>query len=271
MKNLKFILLVFVAVMLSNVMIAQQAATETKTEVIKKTKKKSAKKVAKETAAAVAQMDEQQQKMILNYTRNLSKADTKKEMMKAMKKMSAEDQQKVLDYMSKVTKTADVKAEMPAVANVKPEVPYVVKEKEKAQVPPPAKAKEEIAPVDPATLTKIEILEPTIDFGTIPQGESAKATYRVKNVGDKPLIITKAKGSCGCTVPEWPKEAIAPGDIAEIKVVFNSKGKKGKQNKRITITANTDPADSFMTITGTVEETAAPGQPPIGTDEQKSN
>jgi Protein of unknown function (DUF1573) len=265
MKNFKLILLVFVAVLLSNVMMAQQAATETKTEVVKKTKKKSAKKVAKETASAVAQMDEKQQQMILNYTRNLSKADTKKEMMKAMKKMSAEDQQKVLDYMSKVTKPAEVKSEIPAVANIKPEVPPA---EVKNNVKPDAKPKEETTPVDPATLTKIEILEPTIDFGTIPQGESAKATYKVKNVGDKPLIITKAKGSCGCTVPEWPKDAIAPGGIAEIRVVFNSKGKKGKQNKRITITANTDPADSFMTITGTVEE---PAVAPAGTEEQKSN
>jgi len=106
--------------------------------------------------------------------------------------------------------------------------------------------------VDPSSMTEIEILDKVYDFGTIVQGEKASTVYRVKNVGKNPLKITKAKGSCGCTVPQWPKEAIAPGEIAEIKVVFNSARKKGKQSKRITITANTTPAQSYMTITGMV-------------------
>ena len=228
MKNCKVILLLFVATMMTMPAFAQ----------------KSTKKVAKETAEAVSKMDEKQQLQILNYTRSLKKVDTKKEMAKAMKKMSATDQQKVLDYISKVSKTAEARSANP-----------VVKPKIKTKNP---KIKQNIPAIEQpkGPLTEIEMLDKTFDFGTIPQGEKASYVYKVKNIGKNPLVISHAKGSCGCTVPSWPKEAIAPGDIAEIKVVFNSRGKKGKQNKRITITANTDPAQNFMTITGNVEVTA---------------
>ena len=246
MKNLKVILLLFFAVALTMPAFAQ----------------KSVKKQAKETAEAVSKMDEKQQQMILNYTRNLQKVDTKKEMKRVMKKMSAADQQKVLDYIAKVTKAgntnnnvnaAKAKAQAAqAQAKAKAKTPKT-NAKPKTVKPNPGKAKAPATPVDPATLTQIEIIDKTFDFGTIPQGEKAAYTYKIKNVGNNPLLITKAKGSCGCTVPQWPKEAVQPGDIAEINVVFNSRGKKGKQNKRITITANTSPAQSFMTITGNVE------------------
>jgi hypothetical protein len=55
------------------------------------------------------------------------------------------------------------------------------------------------------------------------------------------MIISNAKGSCGCTVPQWPKEPIAPGSQGEISVQFNSKGKKGSQNKTVTLTTTTTP------------------------------
>ena len=227
MKNCKVIMLLVVALFMTMPIFAQ----------------KSTKKVAKETAEAVSQLDENQQKMILNFTRNLQEPDVKKEMSKAMKKMSVEDQQKVLDFVAKVNNMGK-----PVV--VDPELA------QKATVKKPTIAKankiEAISP-ESTTLTEIEILDKTFDFGTIPQGEKAAYTYKVKNIGDHPLIISKAKGSCGCTVPSWPKEPIAVGEIAEIKVVFNSRGKKGKQNKRITLTTNTDPAQNYMTITGLVE------------------
>ena len=62
------------------------------------------------------------------------------------------------------------------------------------------------------------------------------------------MLISNAKGSCGCTVPKWPKEAIAPGASGEIQVTFNSRGKKGKQHKSVTLTANTDPANTRLYI-----------------------
>jgi len=77
------------------------------------------------------------------------------------------------------------------------------------------------------------------DFGTITEGEVVEHTFSFTNTGDAPLVITNAKGSCGCTVPEWPRESIAPGETGAIKVRFNSRGRKNNQNKSVTITANT--------------------------------
>ena len=91
------------------------------------------------------------------------------------------------------------------------------------------------------------------DFGTIQQGESPEFTFTFKNSGNEPMIISNAKGSCGCTVPQWPKEPIAPGDKGEISVKFNSKNKKGSQNKTVTITANTTPPTTKLRVTGQIE------------------
>lgn len=106
-------------------------------------------------------------------------------------------------------------------------------------------------------ITTIEFQETEYDFGEADQGDVVKYEYSFTNTGDVPLILKNAKGSCGCTVPEWPKDPIPPGESATIKVEFNTKGKKGKQSKRVTITANTDPAQTFLTIKGEVfkEET----------------
>ena len=58
------------------------------------------------------------------------------------------------------------------------------------------------------------------DFGTIQQGDTPEFTFTFRNTGNEPMIIANAKGSCGCTVPQWPKEPIAPGEIGEINVKF---------------------------------------------------
>jgi hypothetical protein len=110
-------------------------------------------------------------------------------------------------------------------------------------------------PAGPTTV--VEYSESTFDFGTIPEGDKVSHVYKFKNTGNEPLVISNAKGSCGCTVPQWPKTPIAPGESGEILVEFNSKGKPGKQTKRVTVTANTNPPQSFLTITGNVEKKAA--------------
>ncbi len=69
------------------------------------------------------------------------------------------------------------------------------------------------------------------------------------------MIISNAKGSCGCTVPKWPKEPIAPGETGEINVKFSSKNKKGSQNKTVTLTANTTPPTTKLRVTGQIEVT----------------
>ena len=67
------------------------------------------------------------------------------------------------------------------------------------------------------------------------------------------MIISNAKGSCGCTVPKWPKEPIPPKGTGEISVKFNSKNKKGAQNKTVTLTANTTPPTTKLRVTGMIE------------------
>lgn len=76
------------------------------------------------------------------------------------------------------------------------------------------------------------------DFGDINQGDKVSYTFEFKNTGNAPLIISNARASCGCTVPQWPKEPVAPGETSKIDVVFNSAGKRGRQTKSITITTN---------------------------------
>ncbi len=112
------------------------------------------------------------------------------------------------------------------------------------------KAAEPAVPAGP--LTSIEFEETEFDFGVVDAGEKVNHMYKFKNTGNEPLIISNAKGSCGCTVPSWPKEPIPVGGTGEIQVQFDSKGKKNKQSKRVTITANTDPAQTFLTIKGEV-------------------
>lgn len=90
------------------------------------------------------------------------------------------------------------------------------------------------------------------DFGTVTEGEIVSHTFSFTNTGSEPLIISDAKGSCGCTVPSKPTAPIAPGEDGEITVQFNSKNKKGARNQKVTITSNTNPAQTFIYLTGTV-------------------
>lgn len=107
-----------------------------------------------------------------------------------------------------------------------------------------------------APQTSIEFDETTFQWGELIEGEKIQNVFTFTNTGNEPLIISNAKGSCGCTVPRWPREPIMPGETADLLVEFNSKG-KGKveganQSKRVTITANTDPVNTYLTIKGKV-------------------
>ena len=90
------------------------------------------------------------------------------------------------------------------------------------------------------------------DFGTVNEGEIVNYTYSFTNNGETPLVIEKAVASCGCTVPEWPKEPIPAGGSGEIKVRFDTKNKPNQQIKTITITANTEPTLTRLRLKGFV-------------------
>lgn len=90
--------------------------------------------------------------------------------------------------------------------------------------------------------------EESFDFGDISQGEKVQHVFKFKNTGESDLIISSAVGSCGCTVPSYPKEPVKPGDEGEINVIFDSNGKQGAQHKRVTIVANTNPNKTMIAI-----------------------
>jgi hypothetical protein len=101
-------------------------------------------------------------------------------------------------------------------------------------------------------LTAISFNEYAHDFGVMDEGDVVIHLFEFTNTGAEPLILDKCKGSCGCTVPVCPKEPIAPGATGTIEVKFNSKGKKNKQTKKVTVSANTDPVQTILTITAQV-------------------
>lgn len=89
------------------------------------------------------------------------------------------------------------------------------------------------------------------DYGTIDQGANGVYEFKFTNKGKEPLIISKAVGSCGCTVPEWPKEPILPGASSKIKVSYDTK-RIGPFNKTVTISSNAKTPDKMLTIKGVV-------------------
>lgn len=107
---------------------------------------------------------------------------------------------------------------------------------------------------------KFSFEEEKYDFGEIQEGTVAKHDFKFKNVGDAPLIITNAQGSCGCTVPEWPREPIAPGEEGMIHVEFNSQGRQGNQQKQVTLNANTEPNTVVLNISAQVKPADQPAE-----------
>jgi hypothetical protein len=97
-------------------------------------------------------------------------------------------------------------------------------------------------------LPDIKFEEEEHDFGRITQGEKVSFAFKFKNTGNSNLIITSAAGSCGCTVPEWPKEPILPGKEGKVNVIFSSEGKSGIQEKSITIVTNCEPSTKVVKI-----------------------
>jgi len=91
------------------------------------------------------------------------------------------------------------------------------------------------------------------DFGYITQGEIVEYEFIFTNNGDADLLIANASASCGCTIPEYPKEPITPGKQGRIKVKFNSELRMDKFLKEIYVTANTEPLVTTLSITGIIK------------------
>jgi hypothetical protein len=121
-----------------------------------------------------------------------------------------------------------------------------------------------------ASAQTIKFDRETIDYGSIAKGSNGERQFTFTNTGDKPLIVSKVESSCGCTVPTWSKEPVAPGGTGSITVVYNTQN-VGMIAKTITVLSN-DPASgrSVLHIKGNVEgattatpvETAAPATSP---------
>ena len=107
--------------------------------------------------------------------------------------------------------------------------------------------------IDTPSDAQMDFENKTWDFGVIEADEIVSYSFEFVNSGSDPLIISSAKGSCGCTVPEWPKAPISPGENGFIDVTFNSKGKNGKQNKRVTLITNMVPSQQLLIVKGEVK------------------
>jgi hypothetical protein len=104
----------------------------------------------------------------------------------------------------------------------------------------------EKASTDKEFVTEIAWTQTERDLGTIEEGQRIEIAFEFTNKGKKPLVIKNVTASCGCTVPEVPKEPIMPGEKGYIKAVFDSQGRAGSNHKTISVDANTQPEGSFQ-------------------------
>lgn len=111
-------------------------------------------------------------------------------------------------------------------------------------------------PLDTVNVAKIVFEEKEYNFQEAYEGDIVIHVFTFKNTGKIPLIISDARSTCGCTVPNWPREPIAPGGEGQIEVRFNTSHKKGRQNKKVTVTANTYPGDTELFVYGLVKPSA---------------
>ena len=134
------------------------------------------------------------------------------------------------------------------------------------------------APAQPAAATSLAELtmdKTTHDYGNIKQGENGDCEFKFTNTGKEPLVITNCQGSCGCTVPQCPKEPILPGKSSVIKVKYDT-NRIGGIYKTVTVTSNSKSGPVVLTIKGNVEakptEEAFPQNPtPAGAPVEKKS
>ena len=137
-----------------------------------------------------------------------------------------------------------------------------------ASAPPPSPAAANKSTFDPLTppatpppasvpagpTTSILFGKSEHDFGNIKQDTDNPYVFTFTNTGKEPLVISNATGSCGCTVPDYPKHPIAPGATGEIRVEYKPGKQEGNQAKTVTVTANTEPAQTVLRIKANVQK-----------------
>lgn len=115
-------------------------------------------------------------------------------------------------------------------------------------------------PVDTINVAKMEFDNIRHRYGEVEAGAIVTHTFKFKNTGKAPLIISNAKSTCGCTVPEWPKAPISVGGTGEVFVKFDTKNKEAYQTKPIFIQANTHPVETTLYLMGKVRKKQESGQ-----------
>jgi hypothetical protein len=110
------------------------------------------------------------------------------------------------------------------------------------------------APVDNTPKTTMSFEKYEHDFGTIKQDTEHPHVFTFTNTGTEPLIIESATGSCGCTVPEYPKHPIPPGGTGELKVEYKPGKQENAQTKTVTVVANTEPKQTELRIKANVQK-----------------
>ncbi|RYY48980.1 MAG: DUF1573 domain-containing protein [Chitinophagaceae bacterium] len=103
-----------------------------------------------------------------------------------------------------------------------------------------------------AAPTSVQIIDSVFDFGKVKEGEIVEFSYRFKNAGTQPLIVSNATASCGCTIPEKPEAPVMPGETGFIKVKFNSEGRAGTAHKTVSVASNASPAFPDLLLKGEV-------------------
>jgi hypothetical protein len=106
---------------------------------------------------------------------------------------------------------------------------------------------------NPVSQADIKLDKMTHDYGTIQQGGNGECEFKFTNNGKEPLVITNCQGSCGCTVPQCPKEPILPGKSGEIKVKYDTQ-RVGGIYKTVTVNSNAKSGTVTLTIKGNVEQ-----------------
>lgn len=170
----------------------------------------------------------------------------------------------ILAFGAVFTACSDRKSEK-KIAELESRLAELEGKKTSASTTVPSPATEPVKDEKPeGPLPKLQFETVDHDFGTIREGEVVEYTYAFKNVGEAPLIIQSAQGSCGCTVPDWSKQPIPVGGTGFVKAKFNSKGFSNIQNKTVTVTANTWPKQTVLRFKAMVTKAdAVPTQGPV--------